>query len=739
MKNPIILSVLLTLLFALNIQAQSKLSWRQHAKMAEQLYSQGQFIDAAEHFRAAWKKKTKKKEYIYKAGESFYLVRDYRNAADSWQHVKNDAAEYPMIGLQYARSLKQSGDYEAASSELVNFLAQYQGVDKANISEVVQNELRGCELAAQYAVKGVDENIVIEYLSSNINTPEIEFAPMPFGDEALYFSSTMGKRAEIYRSIKSGNIWSKAAPIENFPKIENDHFCNGSLTPDASRFYFTICNEVESWGGLSSQCALYVTRRLGKSWTQPERLPDYLNEVNATTTHPYVIHDNTTEVLYFSSNRKGGMGGMDIWYTTREINSNANDFTLPINAGSKINTIGDEITPYYNQVDDALYFASNGQVSIGGYDIFMSKGSKARWNKPDNLGMPINSAADDFFFVKTTSGKGGFFVSNRLHEMEKVTTTDEDIFAFEYQVKEQRWVAKGEVYSKKSKEILNNVEVALYVVDDAGQSSFLDKIFSATGLYEFEVEPAKRYKLEVLKDGFFPKTYEFDTREYAEYDDFGAPIFMEPYYEDQQSEVANADKAPASVPTPATKTKTESKPNTSTVPANKTTTELVLANPKDDYKNTGKKEPAVVKPRETATIAEPIVSTNPVAKNDPTSTGNMPAEVYSPEVSEHGKTATGSGIEDSIAYPKAGKSYYKIQIIALSVFNPNQSRYSTVKQYGKLDTEFIPERKLHRVLIADYESAEDAQNDLAKVKKQRDFHDAFLVEYRDGQRVRDIH
>ena len=90
MKNPIFLSVFLTLFFSFQMMAQDKMSWRQHVKLAETLYGQGQFADAAEHYRAAWKKKTKKKEYIYKAGECFFLVRDYRNAADSWQHVKND-------------------------------------------------------------------------------------------------------------------------------------------------------------------------------------------------------------------------------------------------------------------------------------------------------------------------------------------------------------------------------------------------------------------------------------------------------------------------------------------------------------------------------------------------------------------------------------------------------------------------------------------------------------------------
>ncbi|MEO1257550.1 MAG: SPOR domain-containing protein [Bacteroidota bacterium] len=734
MKNPIFLSVLLTLIFSSHILGQDKMSWKQHVKLAETLYGNGQFEDAAEHYQAAWKKKTKKKEYIYKAGECYFLVRDYRNAADSWQHVKNDFEDYPMIGLQYARSLKQNGDYEAASSELVNFLGQYQGADKAVVSEIVQNELRGCELAAQFAVKGDDENIQIDYLSANINTPETEFAPMPFGDEALYFSSTMGKKAEIYRSIKSGNIWGKATPIENFPKLD-DHFCNGTLTPDASRFYFTICNDVESWGGRTSQCALYVSRRLGKAWTNPERLPDYLNEVNTTTTHPFVIHQDKTEILYFSSNRKGGIGGMDIWYTTREINSTANDFTLPINAGSKINTIGDEITPYYNKVDDAIYFASNGQVSIGGFDIFKSKGSKSRWAKAENVGRPINSSADDFFFVKTTSGKGGFLVSNRLHEMEKVTTTDEDIFEFTYQTREQRWVAKGEVYSKQTKEILNDVEVVLFEVDMAGESQFVDKIFSATGMYEMEVEPAKRYKLEVKKDGHFPKTYEFDTRDYAEYDDFGAPIFLEPHYEGYQEEAITSVK--------------NNVPQTNVSPTNKPATAAIPPAPKKNEREEPVKtkpydeKPDVVRTSETVAVAKPktdvpvkttVPSTPPPAKTTPT-------EVVNPEASANGKTATGSGVENPIPSPSpsAGKTYYKIQIIALSNVNKKQSRFNLPKQMGELETEKVPNKGLYRVLIADYNSPAEAKNDLARIRKYRDFSDAFLVEYKDGQRIRDIH
>ncbi len=684
MKNPILLSLSIILLVVCSAQAQDKLSWRKHVKLAEELYAKAQYADAGEHYRAAFKQKTKKKELAYKAGECFSIIRDYRNAADAWKNVKDDNATYPLIGLRYARCLKQSGEYEAASSELVNFLGHYQGADKAKVSTIVQNELRGCELAAQMAVKGKDAGVYIELMSSNINTPETEFAPFPFSDEALYFSSTMAKRAEIYRSIKSNGIWGKATPIENFPAIENDHFCNGTLTPDASRFYFTICKSVEKWGGLTTHCEIFVTRRVGKSWTTPERLPEYINEQGVTTTHPYVIHNDNTEILYFSSNRSGGIGGMDIWYTTREISSTANDFTLPINCGSRINSMGDEITPFYDKIEDAMFFASNGQVSIGGFDIFKAKGAKSMWQTAENVGMPFNSPADDFSFVKSPSGKGGFIVSNRTYEMEKITTTHEDIFEFQYTNPVVQWVAKGEVYSKESRDVLDDVEVSLYEVTETGQRRFMTKLVSANGSYEFALDPSRKYYLEALKEGFFPSSYEFDTKEFDKYTDFGAPLYLEP------------------------------------------------------YGGVGGEEPVAVK-EDVPVKSNPVVK-EPVVRTPVTTEAPAPVKAETKPSQPYVSKSKDNNYRIVTEAPRQAGTYYKIQIIAVSKNNSSLDhyRYNQVKQIKRLDTEFIMDRQLYRVLLADYNSIEEAMEDLKKVQEMKDFEGAFIVEYKDGERIGNI-
>lgn len=136
------------------------------------------------------------------------------------------------------------------------------------------------------------------------------------------------------------------------------------------RIYFTVCRSVENWGYLTTRCEIYATRRVGNLWSAPERLDDKINQEGFTATQPFVVQDGNKEILYFASNRAGGQGGMDIWYTSRVISDNGFDFESPRNAGARINTAHNEITPFYDVSEEALYFSSDGHVGMGGLDIF---------------------------------------------------------------------------------------------------------------------------------------------------------------------------------------------------------------------------------------------------------------------------------------------------------------------------------------------------------------------------------
>ncbi len=696
------------------LSAQQKISWKKHVKLAEEAFKKAQYADAGNHYQQAWRQKTKNKELIYKAGECFFIIRDYKNAASAWEHVKNDNDKFELIGLRHARALKQSGDYDGASRAFVEFIGKYAGDDKTFVSSIVQNEIRGCELAMDWNAQGAAPETEVMLLSSNINTPETEFAPFPFSDEILYFSSTMAKRAEIYRSQKLDGLWTKAVIPQSFPKVEQGHFCNGTLTPDQKRFYFTICESVESWGGLTTRCEIHVTTRDNKTWSAPQKLREYINMEGVTTTHPFVVHKNGKEILYFASNRGGGQGGMDIWYTTRDISSNAIDFTFPINLGSTINTAGDEITPYYNDQENFLYFASNAHVTTGGYDIFKSRGAKSQWDKVENIGKPYNSPADDFSFVKSPTGKTGFLVSNRTHGMEKITTTDEDIFEFALDIQKEIY-AKGAVYENATGEILAGATLSLYEhLEDGSKKLIINRSFD-DGNYYFDLLPEKKYSIEAHKDGYFPKPYDFDTQDFLTYDDFGAPIYLEHVQEEPEKEVAVEDSPTYPEENPVQKKQVNTKPT----------------------KEREIDQPATVSTKEEEKIASK--SKEELETVDGSDEEFSPTAVKNSDYKDKTYRTRGRANIDKheieTKSPISKGTYFKVQLIAVVKFDINHSRYRPVEDIKRLDTEYIVDKKLTRVLLGDYESIDDALLDRDKVRKFKNFERAFIVKYVDGERI----
>ena len=519
------LLLLTALCFTGWLPAQSDLSWKKLEKLADENAARGEYANAAEQYQQAWLKKPSNASLIYRAGKAYATIKDYQNAAAAFEKVQEETDLDPLMGLLYGRALRQSGRYDEAARVLSTALTNYKGPNAEVVGAQFQADIRGAELGVQFEKLGPDPAVQVSHLGSNVNTIETEFGPLAFSDEVLYFSSTAGSRAEIYRSTKQNGQWGPAVS-PSLPEIEADHYCNGTLTPDNKRFYFTICTDDESWGGLSTRCEIYLTRRENNAWTNPERLRDYINMEEATTTHPYVVHDGEAEILYFASNREGGKGGMDIWYTTRAIAGDDIDFTFPINAGSKINSPGDEITPYYDSNKGQLYFAANGLVGLGGYDIFRAEGRKSGWKPAENVGLPLNSPADDYFYTQSPSGRTGFLVSNRSFGMEKITTVDEDIFELSFGAVADQF-ASGKIYSKNDGTPVRDVAVAVYELGETGARKLIDSRQVDNGTYRFKLRPDRRYVLEAQKAGFRTTAIDIDLTQRMTTNALNQSIFMD--------------------------------------------------------------------------------------------------------------------------------------------------------------------------------------------------------------------
>lgn len=498
--------------------AQKTLPWKKRLKMAEDFKKNGDYYQAAVFYEGIYKEKPDKDLYVYEAGNCYYLLRDYANAVKCLNDVKDKNATYEKPGYKYALALKQTGDYTAAKKAFTSFLSSYIDTDKPAVKQAVETEIQGCDFALN-AKSFTNDDVSVSHLDAKINTNKTEFAPIPFNDDVLYFSSTISGVAKIYRSQKSGDNWSRPQTPNIFVgKMERPHFGNGTFTEDGKRFYFTQCDLEDG----KANCAIYVMTESAAGWSEPTVLPDYINAEGSNTTHPHVVVQGDKEVLYFTSDREGGRGGLDIWFCTKNADASSNNYTLPKNLGRNINTMGDDITPFYDKAEGVLYFSSNGRVSAGGLDVFKSKGEKLQWEVAQNLGFPINSAADDLYYTVNASHGGGYFVSNRILAPQKVATTDDDVF---YYGEQKIRVTIGGLITDANKPAagaLEDVNVKLFLDDELVQEKML-----SDGKYKFILKPKKQYTIEFSKEDYLVASFDIDTEEFTENEDVLKDVGLE--------------------------------------------------------------------------------------------------------------------------------------------------------------------------------------------------------------------
>jgi len=203
---------------------------------------------------------------------------------------------------------------------------------------------------------------------------------------------------------------------------------------------------------------------------------------------------------------------LDIWYSIW--NEEKNLYSSPRNLGSKINTAGDEMTPFYNASKRTLYFSSNGLPGIGGLDIFKAFGGRNRWENVENIGYPINSSFDDLYYTVSRKEEDGFLVSNRPDSLVSETCCD-DILYYRwndfiritvtgaiYPFEQDRFGRKKDLSNfdfmnpDASIHPLEGAKVALYVQDeDTKEFIFLDRYTTGeSGKFYFTLEPDREYE-----------------------------------------------------------------------------------------------------------------------------------------------------------------------------------------------------------------------------------------------------
>ncbi len=205
--------------------------------------------------------------------------------------------------------------------------------------------------------------------------------------------------------LPSGDFSEGAA----LPGPFNQQYNEGgpSITADNTELYFTVCQNIDGY----QNCDVYYSEKDGfGGWTSPQSVGDHINQRDSWESQPSVSANG--DVLYFASNRKGGLGGLDIYYCMREEDGS---WSAPRNLGAPVNTAKDEKTPFIHSDSRTLYFTSKGHMGLGGFDIFYARaGTDGVWKQVENIGYPINSKEDDLGLFVSLDGRYGYFASNKL-------------------------------------------------------------------------------------------------------------------------------------------------------------------------------------------------------------------------------------------------------------------------------------------------------------------------------------
>ncbi|MBS1652944.1 MAG: OmpA family protein [Bacteroidetes bacterium] len=481
---------LLSVILVLTLKSQSV-----KEKIADKRFGNLEYASAKEVYEELAAGKHAKTKYFIRAGESNFMVGDYKRAQiyyDKAYSLNGGMTDFDYYN--YYQVLKYNGNY-AKAGEVFNKINdnQYKLIrDNISKKKLDLEELK--KDSGNYTIKRLE-----------MNSEESDFSPYVVGNEMYFLSArrntSMSNRKyawdnsyylDVYKGYIDGNSVKGEERVKEGMKTKY-HEGPLSFTKDGKTQFICrnnyVNNKITKSKDSRVNLKIYSRKLEGEKWSEWAELPFNSNEY--TCEHPAISSDGKT--LYFASDMPGTLGGLDLWISRID---DKGVWSKPENLGQSVNSEGRECFPFIFE-DEVLFYSSDGKIGLGGLDVFYTVASEDLYFEAQNLGYPINTQYDDFgFFAKTNTQ--GYFSSNRGG-----TSTRDDIYSF---------VSKRPIISsaiefvaldKESKEIIPNAKIAL--IDEAGKPSY-EGITNDKGEIKFNVIPGKGYKVKTTKDGYKEST-----------------------------------------------------------------------------------------------------------------------------------------------------------------------------------------------------------------------------------------
>ena len=493
---------LMLLFFATNIQAQFVTKKNADAK-AVRLFDRGMkyVLNKVDDKALSDFKKVINLEPTFidahiQLGSIYYSRKDWAKAEKKFEEVIALSGDYePKVYYTAAMCENEQNKTDEAVKHMEEYLsknAKYERLNKKAAHFIKQTKFKITAMANPVPFEP-------KPLGKGINTTDLEYLPSLTADgETMVFTrrilpengnARMGNE-DFFISHYIDGEWTTGRALETINSPNTNEGAQ-SLSADGRLLIFTICDKR---GGHGS-CDLYFSQEKKGIWSAPRNLGIGVNS-GAWESQPSIAADK--KALYFSSNRGGGKGGADLWVSYR---NNKGEFEKPVNLGDKINTAGEEQSPFIHPDGKTLYFMSDGLPGLGKKDIFYSRLQEdGTWGEPVNLGYPINTDAHEGSLIVSTDGKKAYFASDRFQESDDNGKID--IYSFElYEEARPQPVSylKAKVVDAVTKKEIKAL------VDLSNLSSKKRYYYARTdekGSFLVALPAGNQYGLNVSKDGY---------------------------------------------------------------------------------------------------------------------------------------------------------------------------------------------------------------------------------------------
>jgi tetratricopeptide (TPR) repeat protein/outer membrane protein OmpA-like peptidoglycan-associated protein len=462
------------------------------------------FYSAYKYFGIALEYDEDQTDVWYKYAESARQFNIYTKAEMAYTKVigSDQQAEYPMTAYYLGKVKQRLGSYDEAMAMFQKFLTEQSITDQ----KIIEDAEKGIE-DSNWA-KNIVENpadIEVRNMDDLINSPFSDFG-VAFKGDTMFYSSLkfVNYQDSINPPREYGKILQSINNLEGVPLPENVNLkgktvAHTAFNQDYSRVYFTICDYTTT---TEIDCDIFTSlvSTMG-NWSPAEKLP--INAMGFTTTQPNIGYDRNgeNETLYFTTDRPGGKGNLDIWSCKI-----MEDGTLGIPKNLEdINTEEDDVTPFFHQSTQTLYFSSEGYQSLGGFDILSAQKTIDQWRAPEHLGSPTNSGFDDLYYAIFEEGSKAYLSSNRPDSSaifwdETKEACCYDIYTFDQKLTvDLRVLTFNELDSVE----LIGTKVQLYEILASGEEILIDSITNSSGNdFDFALLPGLKYKVKSTKKGF---------------------------------------------------------------------------------------------------------------------------------------------------------------------------------------------------------------------------------------------